>query len=892
ALSITYQKVPTENLPHRVRFYNAGGDLLGSAAIMQSGTTLATSTFSAGDFTTPLGLTGPTSITIKIIDSAGNETGSVKEIVHDSSAPNVTSMTLSGMATFSAGIYYYNNLSLGNMTANVVCSNATDQMRLTVASSSLLATETFALTHLGSGNYQGSFGTTLDQAVYALGIVDAAGNLHTGLSYTALVVDNTAPTVTAVLPDTVIGNTPATLATFTVTFSEPMEPSIVPVLTLATTTAMQTIYMDFVGWDDPAIATTARFVNRFDIGTTYPSGAYNYRVDGGSDLAGNPLNFAPAVPFSVDVQAQGPAAALKIYTLQPAIFGSTLLENVAYSTLVNSSASIHLTYNSGPFNTPHQLRVYNPAGNYVATLSLNAGNVATFPGDLAGWLNGTGPDTDGIYSFRLMDALGNIAPASGYMDRKLYLDRTAASISTFNFNDGGHGIATGGIIYYSPAVAGSATVTLTSLATDSLRLVASGTATYTFNLASATTTHTGQFGGSLPEGLYEVSVADFAGNFSTGATASAMLVVDNDKPAVFAALPATTIGAVSAGDSVFVITFDEPMNQNIAPSVRLATSTKEVQLQLTSWIDEFSCRLAPASAINDTFPAGTYSYIITGAKDRAGNIASPTIAGEFTVGVYARGPQYNATLTSKQSRISTETVLLNQPFSPFAEPGIATLTIAYSEGPFSKPHQIKLYDSGNVEVNTINLVDSGTDSIAAVNSAFFNNPGAVNAKVHKFRVVDSLGNLSATASLNLIYDESAPNVASLSLTNVSANSSKPLYYHNPALHGNLVATAETTNASDPLRLLLTTGTATSTWQMESTIATPFKHSYSMTAADSSPTNIPDGTYGVTIVDAAGNFATGAESNALLIVDRAAPLVNTATISNGLYLSSGPAGAAT
>ncbi|HNX77022.1 MAG TPA: hypothetical protein PKM56_15165, partial [Candidatus Rifleibacterium sp.] len=893
ALSVTYQEIPDKNLPHRVCFYNQANQLIGSAPIVMGAGKTGTATFIVTDFSPALGLTGPTTITVKAIDSAGNLTGSLKDIIHDSNAPNATAFSLTGMANQSAGVYYYNNKTLGNLTANAALDNAVDPMRLTVASFPLVATATFAMTHQGSGNYSGDFGTSLSDGVYAIGLTDAAGNLHTGAASLALVVDNNDPTVAAISPSTIIGNTPARMATFTVMFAEPMDATVIPTLTLATTTAQQTIFMEFVEWADPAIATTARFINQAAIGTSYPSGIYHYKVTGGTDLAGNPLNFAPAIPFSLDVQSQGPAAALAINTLQPAIFGNLVLKNAPYSTLVNSSASLQLTYNSGPFNTPHQLLVFNPAGLHVATLSLDAGNVATFPGDAADWFNNSGPVGDGRYTFRLADALGNIAPLSGYMNPGLDLDTASASVTSFTFNDKGFGIATGGVIYYSPARAGSATITLKTPVTDSLRLVASGTATYTFDLTAVGTTHSGLFGGSLTDGLYQISVADLAGNFSDGATATKLVMVDTGKPFVTAAAPAATLGFTSAGTGNFTITFNEPMNTAVNPTVRLATSTKEVQLNTTGWLDAFTCTLVAASDIGATFPAGEYSYLITQAQDRAGNIASATLPGEFTVGVYARGPIYTATLYSQQFRVSTETVLLNQPFSDLAEPGIATLSVAYSEGPFSKPHQIKLYDATNVLVKTIDLADDGSNSVASVTAAFFNTPGGVNAKVHKFRVVDSLGNLSATASLNLVYDAVAPEIATLTLSNVSANSGKTIYsvyYHNPALHGNLVANIETTNASDALRLMLTTGVATSTFKMTANAAASLNHSYTMSPADNS--SLSDGSYWVTAVDAAGNFTWTIDSGALLVLDRVAPEVITATTSNGLYLSSGAAGAAT
>lgn len=902
-LSITYQKIPTENLPHVARFYNSTGALIGNANVVIGAGTAATATFSNADFAPALGNIGPEPITVKLVDNAGNLTGSLLEIIYDSSAPALTSFDLVGIATISQGIYYYNSLSLGNLTA-VANSPATDALRLTIASEAVLATTTVDMTR--SSSYSTTFGSNLPPILapgtYSIGIADAAGNLHTGLATLSLTVDNASPTVLAIQPSTVIGITAARMATFTVTFSERMDNTVMPLLELATSSRV--IAMDFVGWADTTIATTAYYVNRFDIDVLHPSGIYTYRITNpGSvrDLAANPLN--PAGNFTLDVQSKGPAAPVTVLSLQPDIFGSSVLQNSHYSTLVDpsGSASVRLDYSSiPPLNWPHQLLVYSPDRINVATLAIDAGSyIAEFPGNLASWTIPTGPDRDGHYAFRIIDDLGNIGPETGYLDRTLYLDRASATVNTLTFNDGGFGIASAGIRYFSPIVNGSATITLTTAATDSIRLIASGTATYTFDLASATTTHTGKFGGTLPEGLYTVSTADFAGNFSVGATSTFQVIVDSTEPAVAAASPSTTlgsprIGAVAANGGSFQIIFSERMQTGIQPVVVIASTTplsKEAPLKFVSWSDDFTCNFVSEKAIDDTFAPGTYSYIISQARDYAGNPIAQTLHGAFTVEIYARKPMFSATLTSRQQPISGNVDLLNQPFSPAVLPGVATLTVAYSEGPHSTPHQVKLYDSTNVLVRTIDLAASGTEGIAAVDAAFFGTPGLINSKLHRFTVLDNLGNYSATSTLDLIYDAVGPDVGTLTISNVSPASVKPLYYHNPALHGNLVTAAETDDASGPARLLLADGIATRTYLMTPLTGTS-RYSYSMTTTDNTAVNLPDGTYGMTVVDGAGNFATGAASTAVLVVDRAAPVLTSSQISTGLYLSSGAAGAAT
>lgn len=903
-LSITYQKIPTENLPHMVRFYNSNDLMIGSAIVVIGPDTAATATIDSSNFVPALGNVGPLPITVKLVDNAGNLTGGLLEVTYDANAPVLNSFELTGVATRSLGIYYYNSLNLGNLTA-IAGSAATDPLRLTIASEAVLATATLDMTR--SSNYSVSFGRsvppTLAPGTYSLRVTDAAGNMHTGSGSITLRVDNASPTVTAIEPSTVIGITAARMATFTVTFSERMDNMASPTLELATSSRI--IPMDFVGWADATVATTAYFVNRFDIDFLHPAGVYNYRITNPGtvrDLAANPLN--PAGNFSLDVQSKGPAAPVTVLSLQPDIFGSSVLENSHYSTLVDpsGSASVRLDYSSQPpLNWPHQLLVYSPDKTLVATLAIDATSyIAEFPGNSASWANLSGPDADGHYSFKLIDNLGNIGPETGYLNRTLYLDRASATVETLTFNDGGFGIASAGIRYFSPILNGSATVTLTTLATDSIRLVvASGTATHTFDLASATTTHTGLVGGTLPEGLYTVSTADFAGNFSIGATSTFQLMVDFNEPIVISASPDTTIGAVAANGGNFQVIFSERMQTaGTPPTAYLASTTplsKEAPLKFVSWSDDYTANFVAEKAIDDSFAPGTYSYIIAGARDYAGNIATSTVHGAFTVQIYSKKPVFNATLTTRQPLISGNTDLIDTLvayFSPNVAPGVATLTVTYSDGPYSTPHQLMLYDATNVHVRTINLTASGSTGIASVDAAFFNNPDPNSSPIlHRFTVLDSLGNYSATSTLNLVYDAIGPDVSSLVITNVSPASINPVYYHNPALHGNLVVAAETNDASGPARLLLGNGVATKTWQMTS-LTGDSRYSYSMTAADNNATAMPDGTYGMTLVDGAGNFATGVASTAVLVIDRVAPLLTSTQLSAGTYLSSGAAGAAT
>lgn len=887
-LSINYSKVPTDNLPHEVRFYNLAGDLLGTAPI--TGGQNASATFDSSSFVPALGAWSPTSVIIKIADDANNETGSLKEIIYDGLAPHLDSFRLTGAATLSAGIYYSRSADLSGISA-IAESIATDALRLTVASyPAFAATSTFAMTR--NGNYSFSFAQLTQQVrepgSYSLGIVDAAGNMHTGSPSLELWVDNASPTVVSINPDTVIGNSPAESLTFTVSFSELMDITTQPTLKLATTTASvspKEITLTFVAWQD---ATTAEFTNSGAISETYTPGTYDYQIANCNDLAGNQVESVTGI--TLNVQPRGPYADITILTLQPA-FDPAEFVNMPYSMLVDplpaGSATIQLRYaGDTAFNAPHNLLVFNQSDEPVAMLPITiAGATGTviFPGDQLAWAGGAYPTdtTNGSYSFRIIDSLMN---AGATATQRLVLDNASATVSNFIFNDGDRGIWDSGIRYYSRN-SGSATVTIETDSFDAQRLVASGTATQTFSLTAAGTTHSGLFGGSLADGEYQLTFADLAGNF---ATESRTIIVDSASPTIVTMTPVIT-GAVASGAGEFIAVFSEPMNPAAIPVAKIASTTasKQVALTFAGWNDDKTCRFTAAGPIDSTFPAGFYNYDVTNARDLAGNQNEPTTA---EVEIYAQSPAFIARLISQQQQVSADNYYFNTPFSTFIEPGVATLSITYNDGPYSPPHTLCIFDSGVQIADTAIAID-GSVGTATLDAGLFSFMNA-NHTEYRFKIRDSLDNLSDYGNISIIYDTVSPEVSTFTLSNVSPASSDIKYYHNPALHGNLIASAvttvSTTSASESFRLLWSSDTATTTRPLTTTNTTT--HSFAMTGNDSMA--LAEGSYQVTIVDAAGNFATGATSTLELIVDRQAPIVETATISNAIYLTSGPAGAAT
>ncbi|MGM0598170.1 MAG: Ig-like domain-containing protein [Candidatus Rifleibacteriota bacterium] len=872
--SITYDNPPTQFLPHYLEIFDPSDDTrLGRVEITVDDVTgLATATFSDSDFyAAPVypGDTGPTTYFTRIVDSAMNQTASISSLVYDNLSPDLATFTLSGIGSETADTWYYRPTS-GNFTANVVTTSTTDKLRLGLYSDATGATTTISL-NPGAlpGEYNVQTGSSLTDGDYKLTVLDLAGNMGTGLASRKLVVDSTQPAVTAIYPDDIVGNCPFGGTEFRVVFSEKMDadPAYTPVLELATSAT--SISLQFDSWADPDIATTAIYTNAEPVVSTMPAGIYDYSVTGGVDLAHNNLSEPAAGSFKVEVQSEGPFARIDNYTLQPHIYNSAQ-KNIAFNPdYGGGSATLRIDYSGGPFNTPHDLRVYNSSDNQVATYSgLPSGDpieIQLYDSDVGSWTWATGP-SDGTYRFRIADSLGNISGSS--LPEAFKFDTASPSMSSFNMES--YGIATdtgaGLVWYYSPEY-GAATFTITTYGNDEVRLLVTNTtnATYTKDMSGTGTYHQCQYGDSLADGIYAVSVVDLAGNFDIGSFTP--LMVESTRPTVSSVNPILA-GGVKAGEGIFELTFNEHMNTNVAPTANLASDAAVIPLTFVSWLSTDTVRFTNTNDL-DVYPTATYSYHISGARDLAGNLNEDPATGSFEIQMFTTPPSVTATLRSQQHLLTGLTELFDQPYSPDV-PGVASLSIRYQQGPYQVPHSLLVYNSSNVQVATltINPDVANQTATATVNAWFFGSPGNNGPLNYSFRLMDSIGNLSATSTTTIVYDALEPEIGTGTITNVSDASSDPLYY-NEQLHGDLQVVYET-NTADPLRMLLLNGVATYSYDMT---VDPLTDIHNVAVSQASASTLAEGAYVLTAADMAGNFAIGDASYTPLIVDRTPPSVD-------------------
>ncbi len=868
-LTVEYYSDP-ENPPHSLRVFDSGNNIVASGPL--------TIVSRQATFSLPINLitagTGRTPFTVKVIDSQANETGVLNTLYYDRQSAVLDRLALGNIGTLTGGVYYYAPSLYGDANCSVhVTTGADADLRVTVWSSTgdagagVGATNTVILSNTSVGTYSNTFGSLFTEGSYIIRVVDAAGNLNGGVASITLVADRTPPAVVSIEPSNYVGNSPAGAVPFIVTYNEPLDPGTIPVLVLGTDTA--TITMDFAGWSTPGNATTANFLNHDAITSILPSGSYTYRLTGGRDWALNNVPSSVGV-FSVNVQSKGPQPNnFDYYTRQPVLFGTSDLANRSFSGTVNPGiATIAIGYGAGPFNLNHQLLVYDQGNTLVATFAVPPSDPATVTFDPAtigaALVDPTGPVQ---FHFRLRDGLGNI---SEQVVGSMTYDSLAPTITAFTFNDHGHGIASLGFRYYSPAF-GNADISLMTTAQDDLILVVgSGTATLTYGLAKAIAggiaTHSVSAGSSLPDGIFVLTSADLAGNMANGTAASLTIMVDSVNPSVATITPGPgEIGAMYPGDGQFDITFSELMNAGATPAASIdhASSPFQVTLQAQQWISSTTLRFTNTGMISATCPQGLYYYHVSGGTDYAGNPLTSPGNTDYPITIRSQGPQFVASISTQQNLIAT-TPFYNYPLSTIVPPGVGTMTVKYFPGPYSIPHIVRIYDPSRVQVATLTLAtvtpilfDTLIDPTTFVPAPAI----GLGPISYNLRIIDTLGNISATSSTVITYDTLAPSVSTFTVGGVSGTATYPYIYYN---RSQLLSVSLNTNATDALRLVVASGTATRTFalsQSGTVHGTTFTDSSWMTP----------GTYTFTAVDMAGNFANGTASMVRLIVDTDAPV---------------------
>ncbi len=908
-IELLYLVNPPPNLPHDLLVFDWTGTQIATYAVPApdpTGVATVPVDIVTDGWNPPADPVGPLTYTLRMRDGLNNTSNVIGTFTYDSMPATVASFSLTdtkgGIA--SGGYRFYSPIA--NTLTVRVQTDATDTQRLILVDELLAATSTQSLTRVGATSTHTTTLTSLPDSTYTFYIADLAGNLGIGAASTVpVIVDGASPTVTAATPITV-GALAARTGLFTITFNEPMNPSYVPTVRLATTTSPTTIALIATPsaaacWVD---AYTCRFTNDLAVGSAQ-SGEYYYTVTDARDYAGN-QNVPPAVgALPITIFTTAPSATMRVWTQQPLLDDppTAWISGRPFSPPENNGiASITLTY-SGVVPVAQSLLMYNSANQQVASyavaLSGMTGEVA-IDSPMSSWTVWVASGGPSPFTFKLIDNYGNLSAtlnaSTGGVGRLIY-DSRPASVSSFVFSD--VGIASGGIKYYSPLL-GNTTITMSTNATDTQRLVMSALpshplypATWTAQMTQTSPTsgvHQVATGSTLPEGQYLFTAADLAQNFATGPAWFRIVEVDASQPVVIGITPSTALGgspiySSAAGAITFDVQFSEPMSSATVPVVKLVNGTFQMTLVASPtapacWIDATTCRFTNAQPITATFPQGLYNYVVTGGRDYAGNTAVSS-NGAFQLEIQSRGPTITSYVTSSQQATTASgtpwPTLLNQPFSFLVAPYEATLTVTLSTASGSAGSRVH-FIQGNSTVASVSLNWDPTWTIGTFTWNSTTGPSNPNGSPYILKFYDANMNPSLETGI-WTMDATAPRVLATPTVSDLSTTSQVLYYSMSVTPN--VNFSFRSDETSGLRLRQTGMGATDTRVMTRQTGTTWTAVFNGRFSDG--TIATDGMYQFDLVDTAGNVgvaAAGIGTSAYVIIDTVRPIVSTYTLRAG------------
>ncbi len=442
-----------------------------------------------------------------------------------------------------------------------------------------------------------ALGTMYYADLGGVGFQDIAGNPLSGDAYknfTTQLPDTTKPTVVSiVLSDP--SPTKAGTVTFTITFSEAMNTSTIPVVTFGQSTPFNTYNIIQSSYSGNT------WVGTFSIGSGTGDGTYTIRVSGAKDLAGNTMNIDESTHFIIDTTAPSSS----VNTLSN--YKNSLTFDIGY------------TAGDGPGSGIKYVELYYriDGGIWTKYGSTFTSSPISFTAT-----------SDGFYEFYTIayDNADNVEADSASPDASTKVDTTIPTILSVVLSDP------------SPTKAGTVTFTITF----SENMNTGINPVVTFGLASPYTTHTvskisysgNTWIGTIAittgtgDGTNTISISgakDLAGNEISIYTTT--FVVDTKPPAVTLKTP---VGKGISKTTTISVTFNESMNKTTvqnAFSYTDGTTTWTIANGSFSWSGT-TFTFTPASELSYE-TSYTVKIEIT-ASDLAGNTMASAYSWSFT----------------------------------------------------------------------------------------------------------------------------------------------------------------------------------------------------------------------------------------------------------------------
>ncbi|MBF0546780.1 MAG: hypothetical protein HQM08_20235 [Candidatus Riflebacteria bacterium] len=353
-------------------------------------------------------------------------------------------------------------------------------------------------------------------------------------------------------------------------------------------------------------------------------------------------------------------------------------------------------------------------------------------------------------------------------------------------------------------------------------------------------------------------------------TASAALVIDSRAPLVVSVTPSPgPIGQTSINGRFFDVTFDESMDTTTSniPFLQLATTGQTLTFNFQTWINSSqTARFTNAQAITPATLNGIWTYQVASGYDPAGNMmGTPT---GLTLEIRSASPEPTIEVQTRQPQLSSQ-VLVGQPLSLSVGDGTATIKITYPDVPSYTPHNLQVFDANDVQVAT--LTPSGINPLYA----WFPGPSANwvsgrfpssnrGPETYRFKIINSLGSISSFYIGSIIHDSKPAQISSFAFDDGSKGLSiGGIRYYSSAL-GSATITIQS-DATDSQRLTI------------ASTSSQLPQVYDLTKSGTTHSAVFGGSLDeclatFTMVDLAGNFATGVKPTFLVKVDKTSPTV--------------------
>jgi hypothetical protein len=353
--------------------------------------------------------------------------------------------------------------------------------------------------------------------------------------------------------------------------------------------------------------------------------------------------------------------------------------------------------------------------------------------------------------------------------------------------------------------------------------------------------------------------------------------IDNRRPQVASVSPEGIIPIMPANVATFCVTFDEPMDRTAGVQPVLVLKQGGIAVMTFTFVqwdaDPRKAWFKNNQPFNEYTPQGPAQYEVTGGRDEATNPHDRTTIG--SVDIRSKGPVINAiNIRTIQETVDPNQILLNQPFSPYVSPSLATIAVTLDGSGLATPSRVNFFEGST----NLGSVPMRLDLISGEYVALWDGnldvlPISRRTKTYELRFYDVQGN-EGSRRATVIYDGEYPTVQFWRFGNINVYGGKA--YFSPVVKGFAKIDVFGPLANQTLRLAvarINPPLATTALYLAPIAGSGYTISWDGRLPPPNNSLIPDDEYALYVVDAAGNVGVpmaGAPSSATLVIDTRKP----------------------